>query len=107
MSEAHQVPPTRQVTLTATLTDSGGNPLASQALDFQYQLQGATAWVDIGTLQTNNSGQATTTVALPAPNTYNFQVIFAGTTSYPSATAQDLGVAILANVVLKVTTVVA
>lgn len=98
---------TRSITITGLLTDSAGNPLATQPLDFQHRAQGAAAWTDDGTKNTDATGTAATTVTVSSPGTYDFQVVFAGVAGqWDPGTAQDLGQVVTAKVIVKVTVVI-
>jgi len=77
----------RQVQLIAVLKDSSGNPLSGKAIDFQHKLSTATTWTDDGTANTDSTGTATMTIALAVPNTYDFQVSFAGDSQYEASSA--------------------
>lgn len=77
----------RQVRLTAVLTDSGGSPISGKTISFAYRTSGATTWTSAGTATTGTDGSASVTVSLTTPGTYDFQASFAGDDQYEAATA--------------------
>jgi hypothetical protein len=78
---------TRQVRLTATLRDSANNPISGRQITFEYKLSTAATWTSAGSANTDNNGNASVTVSLSVPNTYDFRASFAGDNQYEEATA--------------------
>ena len=93
-----QQSPTREVQLTATLTDSAGNPLESKTINFYYKKSSETTYVQAGSATTDANGVATYTVTLSVPDTYDFKAEFSGDQQYEAATAE------VRNVNIKVKT---
>jgi len=91
--------PTRQVQLIATLT-TDSTPLSGKTITFQYKLSTSGTWNNGGSAQTDSNGNASVTLSLDAPNTYDFQASFAGDDQYESATAQLTGVTVKAKTTL-------
>jgi len=79
--------PTRNVQLTATLT-SDGTPVSGKTISFKYRVTGTTTWTDAGTGTTDASGNATLTVSLTVPQTYDFMAEFAGDADYEASYAE-------------------
>jgi len=94
---------TRDVKLEATLTDSGGSPLAGKTISFKYRASGETTWTDAGTGTTDSSGKASVTVSLAAPGTYDFRAEFAGDDEYEPSSDEKDNVTIKAKTVLTLT----
>jgi hypothetical protein len=79
--------PARNVQLTATLT-SDGTPVSGKTINFYYRVTGATTWTDAGAAVTDANGNATVTVSLTAPQTYDFRAEFAGDGDYEASYAE-------------------
>ena len=71
---------TSTVTANVTLTDNGGNPIASQPVTVQYTPSAGGAPVNLGTgsVTTDANGKGTLTGTVPAPDTDDFTIAFAG-----------------------------
>ena len=82
--------PTRTVQVVATLKDGDGNPLSGKSVNLYYRESGATEWTDIGTNPhtTDANGQATDTIDLTAPGTYDFRAEFPGDDQYEASSAE-------------------
>ena len=70
---------TGSVTATATLTDSGGNPVSGATYTFNYQVVGAPSWTTGGTAVTNAAGVATYQYTGLVAGLYNFEAVFTQT----------------------------
>jgi len=95
--------PTRNVIIEATLTDSEYTPLANKSITFKYKASGTTTWTDAGTATTNQYGDASKTVSLSVPGTYDFRVEFAGDANYEPSYAEALNQTIKAKTILQIT----
>ena len=95
---------TGKVTANVTLLDSGGNPVASQAVPVTYVPTGSSGAtpVTLGTATTNSTGQGSTSGNVPAPGTYDFTASYAGETGvYAAATPVTVtGVKVVAGTAL-------
>jgi len=83
--------PTRTVQVTATLTDTDGNPLSGKPVNLYYRPSGETTWYDIGTNPhtTDSNGQVTDTIDLTVPGTYDFRAEFPGDDQYEASFAEQ------------------
>jgi len=79
--------PNRNVQLTANLT-ADGSPVSGKAISFMYRVSGSTTWTTAGTANTDTNGNATITVSLTVPQTYDFRAEFAGDDNYESSYAE-------------------
>jgi hypothetical protein len=71
--------PGQAVTLTATLLDSGGNPISDEPIRISGSFLGAVT----RTVTTNNAGQATLNVNAPVAGVYTVQATGSGTQAAP------------------------
>ena len=90
--------PTRQVQLTATLTDQDNNPLANKTINFYYKPSSETTYTQAGSATTDSNGRATYTISVSVPGTYDFKAEFPGDDTYDASTAE------VTNVTVKVKT---
>ena len=74
----------QKVTLTSTLTTSGGSSLSGQPIAASYELSSASGWKTVGTQKTSASGVATVVVFLK-PQVYSFRCSFAGAPGYEAS----------------------
>ena len=95
--------PTRNVIINANLKDTDYTPLANKTISFKYRTSGTTTWTDAGTATTNQYGDASKTVSLTVPGTYDFRVEFAGDTNYEASYAEALNQTIKAKTILNIT----
>jgi len=97
--------PTRTVQVTATLTDSDGNPLSGKTINLYYRTSGSTTWNDLGTNPhtTDANGQVIDTIDLTVPESYDFRAEFPGDDQYESSYAEQLNVTIKAKTQLSLT----
>jgi hypothetical protein len=79
--------PTRNVQLTTTLV-SDSAPVSGKTINFYYRVTGATTWTSAGSATTDASGNATVTVSLTVPQTYDFRAEFAGDADYEASYAE-------------------
>jgi len=97
--------PTRNVVINANLVDSDYTPLANKTISFKYRASGSTTWTDAGTATTNQYGDASKTVSLSVPGTYDFRVEFAGDANYEPSSAEALNQTIKAKTILSISIV--
>jgi hypothetical protein len=95
--------PTRNVIINANLKDTDYTPLANKTISFKYRTSGSTTWTDAGTATTNQYGDASKTVSLTVPGTYDFRVEFAGDATYEGSYAEALNQTIKAKTILNIT----
>jgi len=60
-------------------------PVSGKTISFMYRVSGTTTWTNAGTATTDASGNATVTVALTVPQTYDFRAEFAGDADYEAS----------------------
>ena len=72
-------------TITATLLDGNGNPIANQSIDFQ--IYKATSWTSIGSASTDTSGIASLSYKPSSTGSFQVKAVFAGTANYASSTS--------------------
>jgi hypothetical protein len=94
---------TRNVRLTAVLTDSGGNPLSGRTILFEYKASAAATWTRIGTASTDDSGAASVTVAVAVPGVYDFRASFEGDDEYEGTVAEVANYAVKDRAVITLT----
>ena len=96
---------TRTVQVTATLTDSDGNPLSEKDVYLYYRPSGETTWNDIGTNPhtTDTNGQATDTIDLTVPGDYDFRAEFQGDQDYEASYTELLNQHIKAKTQITLT----
>jgi len=94
--------PTRNVQLTATLL-SDGTPVSGKTISFKYRVTGTTTWTDAGTGTTDASGNATVTVSLTVPQTYDFRAEFAGDEDYEASYAEVTNYKVKAKTAITLT----
>jgi hypothetical protein len=93
---------TRLVEVLATLmTDS--TPLRGKTIQFRHKRSADATWTDDGTDVTDENGQCTKDLELDVPETYDFNIIFAGDDDYESAEASELNHRVKAGVSLGIT----
>jgi hypothetical protein len=95
--------PTRNVIINANLRDTDYTPIANKTISFKYRTTGSTTWTDAGTATTNQFGDASRTVSLNVPGTYDFRVEFAGDATYEASSAELLNQTIKAKTTLSIT----
>ena len=91
--------PTRSVQVTATLKDIDGGPLSGKSVNLYYRASGETTWSDIGTNPhtTDANGEATDTIDLSVPGTYDFRAEFPGDDQYEASSTELTNQAIKAK----------
>jgi len=94
--------PARNVQLTATLT-SDGTPVSGKTISFYYRVSGTTTWTSAGTGTTDANGNATVTVSLTVPQTYDFRAEFAGDADYEASYAEVLNYKVKAKTAITLT----
>ncbi|RLC36751.1 hypothetical protein DRH29_03865 [candidate division Kazan bacterium] len=97
--------PTRTVQVTATLTDTDGNPLSGKPINLYYREAGSTTWNDLGTNPhtTDANGQVTDSIDLTVPGSYDFRAEFPGDDQYEASSAELLNQMIKAKTQLTIT----
>lgn len=73
--------------LSASLTDTSGNPIAGESIDFAYKLITASDYTDGGSAMTDATGTAAGQLVIPA-GTYDILVSFAGDTVYQASSVE-------------------
>jgi hypothetical protein len=94
--------PTRNVQLTATLV-SDSTPVSGKTINFYYRVSGTTTWTSAGSATTDTNGNATVTVSLTVPQTYDFRAEFAGDADYEASYAEVDNYTVKAKTTLTLT----
>jgi hypothetical protein len=68
-----------------------------------YRVSGTTEWTTIGTANTDNNGNATITVSLTVPQTYDFRAEFTGDDVYEPSYAEIDNYMVRAKTVITLT----
>jgi hypothetical protein len=97
--------PTRNVIIVANLTDIDYTPLANKTIYFKYRTSGSSTWTDAGTATTNTFGDASKTISLSVPGTYDFRVEFAGDANYDASYAEALNQTIKAKTIINISVI--
>jgi hypothetical protein len=95
--------PTRNVQLIATLV-SDSTPVSGKTITFYYRVSGTTTWTNAGTGTTDASGNATVTVSLTVPQTYDFRAEFAGDSDYEASYAEVTNYKVKAKTAISLST---
>ncbi len=94
--------PTVSVTVTATLNDSAGNPLPNETISFSHKLSTDTTFTNDGTATTDANGNASVTLTLNAPASYDFMAAFAGDSNYLPSSATLTAIVIKAPTAITI-----
>jgi hypothetical protein len=92
----------RLVQVLATLT-TDSTPLQGKTIQFRHKKSTDITWTDDGTDVTDENGQCTKDLQLAVPETYDFNIIFAGDSDYEPAEASELNHRVKATVSLGIT----
>jgi adhesin/invasin len=75
------------VNLTAILTDNSGNPIQNAPINFYYKLTSASSYTSAGSALTDTTGTASVQLMVQAPDSYNFEATFTGTSTFSPSQA--------------------
>lgn len=94
---------TASVTAVGFLLDSAGNPVANESITINNRVSGATTFAPFVTATTGADGSYSASGTVNAPDSYDFQAVFDGDSSYRGSTAEFDNVAVVVGTSLTLT----